>query len=73
PWQYEILPRGGTDGGAIRQVSGRTAVGALSIALRYVHSTVETVAKNDLEACVNLLAAYLESTSGSGYELDTTL
>jgi len=73
PWQYEILPRGGTDGMAMRMVSGNTAVGAISVALRYVHSTVELVSKDDLEACVKLLAAYLESTSGSGYELDEKL
>lgn len=73
PWQYEILPRGGTDGGAIRMVSGNTAVGAISVALRYVHSTVETAHKDDLESCVKLLAAYLETTTGSGYELDDKL
>ena len=73
PWQYEILPRGCTDGGAIRMVSGNTAVGAISVALRYVHSTVETAHKDDLESCVKLLAAYLETTTGSGYELDDKL
>lgn len=73
PWQYEIMPRGGTDGGAMRMVTGGCAVGAISVALRYVHSTVETVSKADLEACVKLLAAYLESTTGSGYVLDDKL
>lgn len=73
PWQYEILPRGGTDGGGMRMVSGNTAVAAISVALRYVHSTVEMVSKSDLEACVKLLAAYLESTSGDGYILDEKL
>lgn len=73
PWQYEIMPRGGTDGGAMRMVTGGCAVGAISVGLRYVHSTVETVSKADLEACVKLLAAYLESTTGSGYELDDKL
>ncbi len=73
PWQYEILPRGGTDGGGMRMVSGNTAVGAISVALRYVHSTVETAHKDDLEACVKLLAAYLETTTGSGYELGDKL
>lgn len=73
PWQYEIMPRGGTDGGAMRMVSGGCAVGALSVPLRYVHSTVEMVHKRDLESCVKLLAAYLEATTGSGYELDDRL
>ncbi|MFZ5433194.1 MAG: M42 family metallopeptidase [Calditrichota bacterium] len=72
-FQMEILPRGGTDAGAIRQVTGHCAVGAISVPLRYVHSTVEMVHKDDLEASVNLLAAYLETAKGSGYVLGDTL
>jgi len=72
-FQMEILPRGGTDAGAIRQVSGRCAVGTISVPLRYVHSSVETVHKHDLEAAVNLLAAYLENTRGTGYLLGDTV
>jgi len=72
-FQMEILPRGGTDAGAIRQVTGQCAVGTISVPLRYVHSTVETVHKDDLSASVNLLAAYLESTSGTGYVLGENL
>lgn len=72
-YQMEILPRGGTDAGAIRQVTGHCAVGTISVPLRYVHSSVETVHKADLEASVNLLAAYLETTAGTGYELTDKL
>jgi tetrahedral aminopeptidase len=72
-YQMEILPRGGTDAGALRQVSGHVATGTISVPLRYVHSTVETVHVKDLEASVNLLAAYLESTTGQGYELGDRL
>ncbi len=72
-FQMEILPRGGTDAGAIRQVTGHCAVGAISVPLRYVHSTVEMVHKDDLEASINLLAAYLETAKGSGYVLGDTL
>jgi tetrahedral aminopeptidase len=72
-YQMEILPRGGTDAGAIREVSGHCAVGTISVPLRYVHSSVETVNKKDLEASVHLLAAYLETTSGLGYELGDKL
>jgi putative aminopeptidase FrvX len=71
--QLEILPRGGTDAGVIRQVSGHTAVCTISVPLRYAHSTVETVHKDDLAASVNLLTAYLETSPGSGYELGDTL
>jgi tetrahedral aminopeptidase len=72
-FQMEILPRGGTDAGAIRQVSGHCAVGTISVPLRYVHSTVETAHKKDLEAAVDLLAAYISTTKGTGYELGDTL
>lgn len=68
-FQMEILPRGGTDAGAMRQVTGHCAVGAISVPLRYVHSTVETVHKDDLKASVDLLTAYLQTTTGKGYEL----
>ena len=49
--------------GGIRQVTGHCAVTTISIPLRYVHSTVEMAHKEDLVAAVELLAAYLESTS----------
>jgi endoglucanase len=71
--QMEILPRGGTDAGAIRQVSGHCAVCTISVPLRYVHSSVEMVHKDDLVASVNLLASYLQTTVGTGYELGDTL
>ncbi|MBU0507490.1 M42 family metallopeptidase [bacterium] len=69
-FQMEILPRGGTDAGAMRQVTGQCAVGTISVPLRYVHSTVEMVHKDDLKASVDLLAAYLQTTKGTGYELN---
>jgi putative aminopeptidase FrvX len=72
-YQMEILPRGGTDAMAMRQISGHTAVAGISLALRYMHSTVETVNKKDLEACVYLLAAYLTTTKGIGYELGSSI
>ncbi len=71
--QMEILPRGGTDAGVIRQVSGHTAVCTISVPLRYAHSTVETVHKEDLAASVELLAAYLQTTKGIGYDLGDKL
>lgn len=71
--QMEILPRGGTDAGAMQRVTGHCAVGTISVPLRYVHSTVETVHKKDLEAAVNLLAEYLRTTSGAGYGLGDTI
>ena len=71
--QMEILPRGGTDAGAMQRVTGHCAVSAISVPLRYVHSTVELAHKQDLEAAAKLLAAYLQTSSGSGYGLGDKL
>lgn len=60
PWQHEILPRGGTDAGAMQKVHAGVAVGTISIPTRYIHSSVEMVHKNDIEASIALLAAFVE-------------
>jgi putative aminopeptidase FrvX len=71
--QMEILPRGGTDAGAMQRVTGHCAVAAISVPLRYVHSTVEAAHKKDLESAAALLAAYLQTTTGTGYGLGDKL
>ncbi len=58
--QLEILPGGGTDAGAIWKVPGGAHVVTLSVPSRYVHSTVELVHKDDVQAGIDLLVAYLE-------------
>jgi len=60
PWQHEILPRGGTDAGAMQKVRAGVAVGTISIPTRYIHSSVEMVHKDDVEASIALLAAFVE-------------
>lgn len=60
PYQMEILPRGGTDAGAIQMANDGAAVITLSLPGRYVHSVIETTHKVDIEATINLLAAFLE-------------
>ncbi len=60
PYQLEILPRGGTDAGAIQMAQGGAAAITLSLPSRYVHSVVETVHRDDIEAAIDLLAAFLE-------------
>ena len=60
PYQMEILPRGGTDAGAIQLAQEGVAAITLSLPTRYVHSVVETAHKADLEAAIGLLAAFLE-------------
>ena len=60
PYQLEILPRGGTDAGAMQLAREGAAVVTLSIPTRYVHTAVEAAHKRDIQAAVDLLAAFLE-------------
>jgi endoglucanase len=59
-WQPNILPRGGTDAGAIQRV--RSGVRAITISLptRYIHSSIETIDWRDLRAKIDLVAAYMK-------------
>lgn len=57
--QYEILPLGGTDAGALQRFGQSRSTITLSVPCRYVHTVVETVHKKDLKAAVDLLAAWL--------------
>lgn len=59
--QMEILPRGGTDAGAIQAAQAGAAVVTLSLPVRYVHSVVETAHVDDIDAAISLLAAFLET------------
>lgn len=57
-WQPEILIAGGTDTGSLqRMVAGGSIVGAVSIPTRHIHQTIEMCHKEDLAACIQLLAA----------------
>jgi tetrahedral aminopeptidase len=62
--QFEVLPRGGTDAGAIQRSRGGVASVTLSNPSRYVHTVTEMLSKRDLEAAVALLTAFL-STPGA--------
>jgi len=59
-FQYEILPAGGTDQGALQRNGVPRRTITLSIPCRYVHTTVESVHKKDLDAAVSLLAHWLQ-------------
>lgn len=61
PHQYEVLPLGGTDAGAIQRSRGGVPSVTLSTPSRYVHTVTEMVAKRDLEAAVRLLGAFLHA------------
>ena len=60
PYQLEILPRGGTDAGAMQLAREGAAVVTLSIPTRYVHTAVEAAHKRDIEAAIELLTVFLE-------------
>jgi putative aminopeptidase FrvX len=69
PYQLEILPRGGTDAGAMQRARGGNAAITLSTPTRYVHTVNEMGHKTDIQAGIDLLARVLESA----HEIDTTL
>ncbi|MDQ4043868.1 MAG: M42 family metallopeptidase [Chloroflexota bacterium] len=60
PYQLEVLPRGGTDAGAIQRARGGAYTGTISIPCRYIHSVNEAAHERDIDASVQLLARFLE-------------
>lgn len=58
--QLEILPRGGTDAGGMQRVRDGVPVITLSLPARYIHTSVELVAKGDVQAATRLLSAFIE-------------
>jgi tetrahedral aminopeptidase len=60
PYQMEILPRGGTDAGAVQRIRSGVPVVTISRPTRYVHSSVEMVHRTDIEASIALTAAFIE-------------
>jgi putative aminopeptidase FrvX len=68
--QLEILPRGGTDAGATALTKSGNAAITLSIPTRYVHTVNEMASVDDIAACIDLLAAYLEDAGSRNYIVD---
>ena len=72
PYQMELLPRGGTDAGAMQLIRAGTPAITLSIPSRYVHTVNESANVGDIDATIQLLARFLE-VAGSrsyGYSID---
>lgn len=69
PYQYEFLPRGGTDAGATVLARGGNAAFTLSIPTRYAHSVNELARIADIQACIDLLAAYLNDAGSRSYDI----
>jgi endoglucanase len=71
PHQLEVLPRGGTDAGAIQRSQDGVVTGTISIPSRYVHTVNEMASISDIQASVDLLAQFLREVGSRdyGYEL----
>src|SRR5262249_10491308 len=59
PYQMEILPHGGTDAGPLQRVRTGVPVATLSIPTRYIHTSIEMAHKADIDAAIQLLAAFI--------------
>jgi len=59
PFQREVLPRGGTDAGAVQRSRAGNRTITLSVPTRYIHTVTEAIHKKDARAAVDLLAAWL--------------
>ncbi|MFC2949127.1 M42 family metallopeptidase [Virgibacillus sediminis] len=59
PYQLEVFPGIGTDGGAIAPANKGIPTGVLSIPSRYAHSPYEAVSVKDLEATKDLAKEFL--------------
>jgi endoglucanase len=60
-YQMEVLPRGGTDAGAIQRSRAGVRTITLSVPTRYIHTVTETVHKADILATEALLKRFLQS------------
>lgn len=59
-YQLEVLERGTTDAAVVQLVREGAMSGALSIPVRYIHSTTETCAVSDVQATIDLLTHVCE-------------
>ncbi len=69
PHQMEVLPAGGTDAGGVQRLHGGIPAITLSIPARHVHTVNEMVNEQDVQACIDLLARYLEEAHTGDYAL----
>jgi putative aminopeptidase FrvX len=59
PHQFHVAAKGGTDTGSLQLAAEGAIVGCVSIPTRYVHSSVEAVHPDDVEASIRLVAALI--------------
>jgi len=65
PYQLEILPRGGTDAGAVQRARAGVPAITLSIPTRYAHTIIEMANRGDIEATVALLTRTVEAATSA--------
>ena len=65
PHQRAILARGGQDAAGIQRANGGARVAALGAGTRYIHTVTEMIDKRDLQATIDLLAAWVHSVGPS--------
>lgn len=70
PFQLEVLPRGGTDAGAMQRTQDGVITATISIPSRYVHTTNEMASVTDIQASVDLLAQFLREAGTRSYAYD---
>ncbi len=58
--QLEILESGGTDTGSMQRSCAGAKAGALSVPMRYIHSSVEMIEMADVDACIRLIDKLIE-------------
>lgn len=59
--QRDILTVGGTDAGPIHLIRSGVVTGGISIPARYIHSPTEMADVEDIQACIDLVAAFSEA------------
>lgn len=59
PHQFSILPRGGTDAGALQRSRGGMRTFTISVPTRNIHTVTEACHKGDVQAAIDLLAGWL--------------
>jgi putative aminopeptidase FrvX len=70
PYQMEILPHGGTDAAALQRTRRGIPAVTISTPCRYVHSPVEMVHRQDVEASIALTTAFLEEAHRGEFGLE---
>jgi endoglucanase len=67
PYQLEVLPRGGTDAAAFQRAQAGIPATTISMPTRYVHTVNEMASASDIQASVDLLAAFLREAGSRSY------